>query len=90
MTSNLGSERDIGKNPSTLIQMDKGGCLWPLSTRLIRSHFRPEFLNRLDDILPFLPLREEDMEKIALIQLHLVAGRLVEKNVHLEWEKFRS
>ena len=33
---------------------------------IIKMHFSPEFINRLDDILPFLPLRKEDMEKIVL------------------------
>ena len=52
---------------------------------VIKSHFRPEFINRLDDILPFLPLREEDMEKIVIIQLNLLAKRLHSRDVDLSW-----
>ena len=31
----------------------------PVLEPIVKAHFRPEFINRLDDILPFLPLREE-------------------------------
>ncbi len=49
----------------------------------VRNHFRPEFINRLDDILPFQPLQESDMEKIVQIQLGYVESRLAEKNITL-------
>ena len=52
---------------------------------VIKAHFRPEFINRLDDILPFLPLEEEDMEKIVTIQLNLLAKRLQSRDVELTW-----
>ena len=45
----------------------------------------PEFINRLDEILPFLPLQEKDMEKIVLIQLNQVSKRLLDKDIILEW-----
>ncbi len=53
----------------------------------VKEHFRPEFLNRLDEILPFLPLQEKDMEKIVSIQLHRVEKRLRERNIQLNWGK---
>ena len=49
----------------------------------VRDHFRPEFINRLDDILPFQSLQEKDMEKIVQIQLGNVEKRLAEKNITL-------
>ena len=52
---------------------------------VLKSFFRPEFLNRIDDILPFLPLNEEEMEKITAIQLEKVKSRLSEKNILLKW-----
>lgn len=52
---------------------------------ILRRSFRPEFLNRLDDILPFVPLKEKDMEKITLIQLKEVQKRLEEKQISLKW-----
>lgn len=53
----------------------------------VKEHFRPEFLNRLDEILPFLPLQEKDMEKIVSVQLHRVENRLRERNIQMNWGK---
>src|SRR6202035_2300998 len=50
-----------------------------------KEHFRPEFLNRLDDILPFLPLQKKDMEKIVTIQLNQLVPRLKERRTTLTW-----
>jgi ATP-dependent Clp protease ATP-binding subunit ClpB len=52
---------------------------------ILRKHFRPEFLNRLDDILPFLPLQREVMQSIAEIQLLLLSKRLISKHINLTW-----
>jgi ATP-dependent Clp protease ATP-binding subunit ClpB len=86
MTSNLGSDQlleKMNKKRSVLSKEDILSIVEPV----LKAHFRPEFLNRLDDILPFLPLQENDMEKIVLIQLHRVATRLLEKGIKLHWEK---
>jgi ATP-dependent Clp protease ATP-binding subunit ClpB len=84
MTSNLGSDRLLEKmerNRKSLIKEELMLILDPV----VKSHFRPEFINRLDDILPFLPLHEEDMEKIVKIQLDLLAKRLHDRDVELSW-----
>jgi len=84
MTSNLGSDRLLEKmeqNRKSLIKEELMMILDPV----IKSHFRPEFINRLDDMLPFLPLHEEDMEKIVVIQLDLLAKRLHDREVGLIW-----
>jgi ATP-dependent Clp protease ATP-binding subunit ClpB len=52
---------------------------------ILKKHFRPEFLNRLDEILPFFPLQEKDMQKIVLLQMKKVAERLHDKRIKLEW-----
>jgi ATP-dependent Clp protease ATP-binding subunit ClpB len=52
---------------------------------ILQRHFRPEFLNRLDEILPFLPLQEKDMEAIATIQVHQVKNRLADRQIDLKW-----
>ena len=52
---------------------------------IIKAHFRPEFINRLDDILPFMPLRKEDMQKIVEIMLRHLAGRMAERHIALTW-----
>jgi ATP-dependent Clp protease ATP-binding subunit ClpB len=54
---------------------------------IIKTHFRPEFINRLDDILPFLALRKEDMQKIVEIQLNYLAKRMRDRGVNLRWTK---
>lgn len=84
MTSNLGSDRLIEKmehDRKSLIKEELMLILDPV----VKSHFRPEFINRLDDILPFLPLHESDMEKIVTIQLNLLAKRLHSRDVDLTW-----
>jgi len=86
MTSNLGSEElleQIRTRSASLTKQAVLGIVEPV----LKAHFRPEFLNRLDDILPFLPLQEQDMEKIVVIQLEHVMQRLMERRIHLEWEK---
>lgn len=86
MTSNLGSDRLLEKLENS---REKGGLakeeIMLLLDPVIKAHFRPEFINRLDDILPFMPLREHDMEKIVAIQLELLAKRLLDRDVLLEW-----
>ena len=84
MTSNLGSDLLLQKLETsyTLTKEDILSLLDPV----IKAHFRPEFLNRLDDILPFLPLKKEDMAKIVLIQLHRLTKRLLERQITLKWE----
>ena len=52
---------------------------------VIANHFRPEFINRLDDILPFLPLKEKDMEKIVEIQLKLLEKRMRDRDIEFSW-----
>lgn len=83
MTSNLGSDL-ILKKLEKQKEVDKEELLDTVDS-LLKTTFRPEFLNRLDDILPFLPLKEKDMEKIVQIQLKKVALRLQEKHVVLHW-----
>ncbi|HSX13678.1 MAG TPA: AAA family ATPase, partial [Chlamydiales bacterium] len=85
MTSNLGSEElidSLKKHP----KQTKESILKVIDP-ILRRHFKPEFLNRLDEILPFLPLQEKDMEQIVKIQIDRVADRLKEKHIHLDVSK---
>ncbi|HEY2811526.1 MAG TPA: AAA family ATPase [Rhabdochlamydiaceae bacterium] len=79
MTSNLGSDQ-------LLEGMTKEEILATVDP-ILKEHFRPEFLNRLDEILPFLPLQKSDMEQIVLIQLNRVVERLLEKGIKVQWDK---
>lgn len=53
---------------------------------LMRTHFRPEFLNRLDDIIIFQKLRKSDLKDIAMLQLKRVNDLLDEKKITLSLE----
>lgn len=85
MTSNLGSDLLLEKihDPSFTVTKES---LLKLLDPVIKHHFRPEFINRLDEILPFLPLQKKDMEKIVNIQLKLVQKRLEDKDITLSIE----
>ncbi len=83
MTSNIGSQELLeylhAKKAPT-----KEDILLILDP-ILKRHFRPEFLNRLDDILPFLPLHKEDMEAIVILQLKQVQKRLQDRKIKLNW-----
>jgi ATP-dependent Clp protease ATP-binding subunit ClpB len=53
-------------------------------TEAMRQHFRPEFLNRIDDTIIFHPLDTEVLKKIVAIQVGLVQKRLSEKKIGIE------
>jgi ATP-dependent Clp protease ATP-binding subunit ClpB len=76
MTSNIGSD--------LLSQGLTGKALESARDQILRKHFRPEFLNRLDGILSFHPLRREDMMSILDIQLARVRERLAGRDIDLE------
>ncbi|EGQ9770041.1 ATP-dependent chaperone ClpB [Vibrio alginolyticus] len=79
MTSNLGSSH-IQENFATL---DYQGIKSEVMD-VVSKHFRPEFLNRVDEIVVFHPLGQEHIKSIASIQLERLAKRLEEKGYQLE------
>ncbi|MFV8455878.1 ATP-dependent chaperone ClpB [Vibrio owensii] len=79
MTSNLGSAR-IQENFATL---DYQGIKNEVMD-VVSKHFRPEFLNRVDESVVFHPLGQEHIKSIASIQLARLAKRLEEKGYQLE------
>ena len=50
----------------------------------LRQTFRPEFLNRIDDIIVFRALTEQDIEEVARRMLKTVAGRMESMDIHLD------
>jgi len=81
MTSNLGSEqllKDLKKDDAVVAPLTKEKVMAE-----VRRHFRPEFLNRLDDIIIFNPLTRADLRKIVTIQLENLSKRLQEKDITL-------
>ena len=53
----------------------------------LHAHFRPEFLNRLDEIILFKPLVQKDMERISALILKDINKRLQDKRLHIELSK---
>ena len=84
MTSNLGSEQLSRALEGEEKNLTKEEILQVVDP-VLKAHFRPEFLNRLDEILPFIPLQEKDMGKIVEIQMDRVKKRLEEKQIVLSW-----
>jgi ATP-dependent Clp protease ATP-binding subunit ClpB len=74
MTSNLGNLLWEGGHKVTRDEI----------TQVLQAHFRPEFLNRIDEIVLFHPLTRDDLSKIVDIQLRNVAKLLQEKGYTLE------
>ena len=82
MTSNIGSQRILeyrGAYEGTEYDLMKIAVLDEL-----RRHFRPEFLNRIDEIIVFHALTEEHLSKIVDIQLRALRARLAERHITLE------
>jgi len=79
MTSNLGSEflTQMGDNDDT-------NSVRELVMERVRSHFRPEFLNRVDDIILFHRLRRDEMGAIVDIQLRRLTSLLADRKVTLD------
>ena len=81
MTSNIGSPHLLGGVTST------GEILESARERVmseLRSHFRPEFLNRVDEIILFKPLRMDEIERIVELMIRGLRKRLAERKVDLE------
>ena len=74
MTSNLGNQLWEGGHTVTRDEI----------TSVLQNHFRPEFLNRIDEIVIFHALGREHIAKIVDIQIRHVAKLLTDKGYHLE------
>ena len=85
MTSNIGS-RHLIENAS-----EKSGEIGEKTREAVmaemRAHFRPEFLNRVDEIVLFKPLTLAEIERIVDLQLNLLRSRLAERHIELELDK---
>ena len=80
MTSNIGSEYLLeNKNEDHVEDEIKSKVM-----TILKSRFKPEFLNRVDDIIMFKPLTESGIKKIIDIFLKDVARRLKDKNIIIE------
>ena len=78
MTSNLGSQliQQMATEPADVIK----GAVW----QEVKTHFRPEFLNRIDEVVVFHALDQRNIESIARIQLKRLSARLAHMDLALE------
>ena len=79
MTSNLGSDILAAQTGGAAAEDVREGVM-----NIVRSAFRPEFLNRLDEILLFHRLSQEQMAAIVDIQIARLASRLADREIVLE------
>jgi len=79
MTSNLGSQRIQELAGEANYERMKAACL-----EVVSQHFRPEFINRVDDVVVFHPLGMEQIRKIVDIQLGDLQRRLAERDITIE------
>ena len=91
MTSNVGSEylkamSRIGFSAEDAKPSLEEGDYREKVMEALRTSFRPEFLNRIDDVVIFNPLHKRDIEKIVDIQIGLIEKRLADRRIKLEIE----
>ena len=79
MTSNLGNELWMARDGVMHENVTRDAV-----TRILQAHFRPEFLNRIDEVVVFQPLTRADLSQIVDIQLRRVAALLNERGHILE------
>ena len=80
MTSNLGSD---------LIQTMSGGGHNQIKSavmKIVSTAFRPEFINRVDDVVVFHPLEKDQVKGIARIQLDILQQRVNDAHIHLQFD----
>ncbi len=80
MTSNLGSDVIQEMNGADKSQSEVHAGVMSV----VSHHFRPEFINRIDEMVVFEPLSKEQIRGIASIQLNLLRGRLAERDLNIE------
>ena len=78
MTSNLGSDVIQEKAGEDYSDMKKSVM------EIVGRHFRPEFINRVDDIVVFHPLTKENIREIAALQIKSLAKRLIPREIVLD------
>jgi len=80
MTSNLGSQRIQEMSGDNDYEAMKAAVM-----EIVGGHFRPEFLNRIDDITVFHPLEKDQLIEIAKIQIAYLKKRLAARDIGLEF-----
>lgn len=82
MTSNIGSDIIQKLSEDKNYELMKGKVM-----EEVHQYFKPEFINRIDESVVFHPLAANQIEKIAGIQIQVLANRLKEKDISLTISK---
>ncbi len=82
LTSNLGSEVLAAQPEGEPVTHVQGQVM-----RIVRAHFRPEFLNRLDEIILFRRLQRADMASIVGIQINRLRALLADRKIGLDLDR---
>jgi ATP-dependent Clp protease ATP-binding subunit ClpC len=86
MTSNVGADTVRKQGSMGFVAQTESDNYEQLRDRLlmeVKKAFKPEFLNRVDDIIVFKSLSKEDLTKIVLLEIKQVANRLKDKGIEL-------
>jgi len=81
MTSNIGSQRILETDPKIFETADGREAIKDVMREELRKFFRPEFLNRIDDVVIFRALTKDDLKGIAGIQLRKLDKLLADKEL---------
>ncbi|OGT21412.1 MAG: ATP-dependent chaperone ClpB [Gammaproteobacteria bacterium RIFCSPHIGHO2_02_FULL_42_13] len=81
MTSNLGSQLIQEMSEKSYDEM-KSAVM-----NIVEKELKPEFINRIDEIVVFHSLTQAEIQKIALIQIEFLKQRLAAKDIQLKWDK---
>src|SRR5207248_22199 len=79
MTSNIGSDRIQALTGQKAQEWEVEAAV----KEMLKQHFRPEFLNRVDEVIVFHPLSKEQLTKILDVQLENLRKRLTSRNLKL-------
>ncbi len=84
MTSNIASEQII----NTLLNPNRDNTqtndLREQVTNTLRTHFRPEFINRIDELTIFEPLKKTELRQIVTIQIHQIERMLADQKIKIQ------
>jgi len=85
MTSNLGTEFAKRGGALGFVRADDAEAIADHQKieKAMRDTFRPEFLNRIDEVIIFSPLTQADVEMMVDLQMHGIASRLEESGLHV-------
>ena len=82
--SALGSGNGSNGSPSGAEGAERRAKMKERMMQSVHQHFRPEFINRVDDFIVFEPLTEGQIERVVLLQLERIRERLVDRKITID------